>query len=166
MLAAAVLVSVLSLVPSAGAATRGAAKGSASQSTGGYVGAVVRLVNAQRAAAGLAPVSADRRLARAARRFSRDMVRQRFFDHVSPHGSTVGQRVRKAGFTGRGVAETIAWGAGPNGTPETIVAMWMASAGHRAILMSGGYRRIGVGVASGSPAGLAAAKTVTADFGT
>jgi uncharacterized protein YkwD len=94
------------------------------------------------------------------------MARQRFFDHVSPAGSTVGQRVRQAGFTGRGVAETIAWGAGDSAAPEAIVAMWMASPGHRAIIMDGTYRRVGVGVASGSPAGMDGATTVTADFGT
>jgi uncharacterized protein YkwD len=136
------------------------------QSADGYAAAVLRLVNAQRASAGLVPVEPDRRLARAARRFSRDMVRQRFFDHVSPAGSTVGQRVRQAGFTGRGVAETIAWGAGESAGPEAIVAMWMASPGHRAIIMDGTYRRVGVGVASGSPAGMDGARTVTADFGT
>ncbi|MEA2286483.1 MAG: hypothetical protein QOJ21_2526 [Solirubrobacteraceae bacterium] len=161
--ALAVLVAVLSLVPAASAAGH---RGVRTQSADGYAAAVLRLVNAQRASAGLVPVEPDRRLARAARRFSRDMVRQRFFDHVSPAGSTVGQRVRQAGFTGRGVAETIAWGAGASAGPEAIVAMWMASPGHRAIIMDGTYRRVGVGVASGSPAGMDGARTVTADFGT
>jgi uncharacterized protein YkwD len=157
---------MLSLAPSAVAGTRaGAPKGAHTQSAASYVAAVVGLVNAQRGAAGLAPVSADRRLARAARRFSHDMVSQRFFDHVSPRGSTVGRRVRRAGYHGRGVAETIAWGAGSSATPGAIVAMWMASPGHRAIIMDGGFRRIGVGVASGSPTGLKGARTVTADFG-
>src|SRR5689334_7595580 len=46
------------------------------------------LVNAERAKAGLKPVHYDGRLARAARRHSRDMVDEGFFDHIAPNGST------------------------------------------------------------------------------
>jgi uncharacterized protein YkwD len=157
-LAAAVLASSLVAVSTAAAAPP-------SRPGGAYAEAVRALVNQQRAAAGLAPVMADRRLARAARRFSRLMVAQRFFDHVSPSGSTLTQRVRAAGFRGTALGETIAWGAGASAGPAAIVAMWMASPGHRAILMDGRYRRIGLGVAFGSPTGVPGARTVTADFG-
>jgi uncharacterized protein YkwD len=164
VLAGAVAAFSLVLVSTAGASACAGA-GAASRSARAYAKAVRCLLNQQRAAGGLAPVTADPRLARAARRFSGEMVRRRFFDHVSPAGSTVGQRVRKAGFSGRGIGETIAWGAGPSATPAAIVAMWMASPGHRAIIMQGRFRHVGLGVASGSPVGVAGARTVTADFG-
>jgi uncharacterized protein YkwD len=93
------------------------------------------------------------------------MVRQRFFDHVSPQGSTLGQRARAAGWSGRTLGETLGWGAGELATPAAIVQGWMNSPPHRAILLDGDFRRIGLGVAAGSPEGLAGAATVTADFG-
>ena len=131
-----------------------------------YGSAVECLVNEQRAAAGLRALYHDRRLARAAQRFSGAMVRERFFDHVSPGGSTLGQRARAAGYSGRTVGETLGWGSGELSTPAAIVAGWMASPPHHAILLTPQFRRIGLGVASGSPEGDADSATVTADFGT
>ena len=130
-----------------------------------YSRAVQCLVNQQRAAAGLSALSHDRRLARAARRFSNSMVRERFFDHVSPSGSTLGSRAQAAGYSGGTLGETIGWGAGTLATPSSIVQGWMNSPPHRAILLDGDFRKIGLGVAAGSPEGIAEAATVTADFG-
>jgi uncharacterized protein YkwD len=134
-------------------------------STRAYSRAVECLVNEQRAGAGLAPLAHDRRLARAARRFSSSMVHQRFFAHVSPDGSTLPARAHAAGYSGGALGETIGWGAGSLATPAAIVQGWMESPPHHAILMSGGFQRIGLGVASGSPEGAPQAATVTADFG-
>jgi uncharacterized protein YkwD len=130
-----------------------------------YTRAVRCLVNEQRAAAGLPALAADRRLGRAARQFSGAMVRERFFDHVSPEGSTLGERARAAGYDGGTLGETLGWGSGDLATPSAIVAGWMASPPHHAILLAAQFRRIGIGVASGSPEGTPAAATVTADFG-
>jgi uncharacterized protein YkwD len=153
------------LVPaaSAAAACAGADIRQDGQSARQYAGAVQCLLNEQRAQAGLPPLVSDRRLTRAARRFSLAMVRRRFFDHVSPEGSTVGQRVRQAGFSGGALGETIAWGSGEQSTPGAIVSGWMGSPGHRAIILDGQFHRVGVGVAPGSPAGMGGA-TVTGDF--
>jgi uncharacterized protein YkwD len=93
------------------------------------------------------------------------MVAERFFDHVSPAGSTPGQRARAAGFGGSTLGETIGWGAGELATPAAIVDQWMHSPPHRAIILDRRFRRIGPGVATGSPSGEGAAATVTADFG-
>ena len=140
-----------------------ASPGGASSAT--YTRAVECLVNEQRAAAGLSALGHDARLARAARRYSSAMVRQRFFDHVSPQGSTLGQRARAAGWAGRTLGETLGWGSGELATPASIVEGWMNSPPHRAILLGGGFHRIGLGVASGSPQGTPDGATVTADFG-
>jgi uncharacterized protein YkwD len=154
------------LVPAASAvACEGAEADTSSMSRRAYARTVECVMNAQRAANGLAPLSHDSRLARAAWRFSRAMVAQQFFDHVSPTGSTLGERARAAGYTGGGLAETIGWGSGSLATPAAIVDQWLQSPPHRAILLSGEFRRVGLGVASGSPAGIPAGATVTADFG-
>ena len=130
-----------------------------------YARAVVCVVNAQRAEAGIAALRHDRNLARAARRFSKAMVAQRFFGHVSPAGSTLDERADAAGFSGSTLGETIGWGSGHLATPAAIVTGWMNSPPHRAIILDGGFRRIGLGVASGSPSGEVGGATVTADFG-
>jgi uncharacterized protein YkwD len=129
-----------------------------------YTRAVECLVNQQRAGAGLSALGHDARLARAARRYASAMVSQGFFDHVSPQGSTLTQRARAAGWSGRTLGETLGWGSGSLATPSAIVEGWMNSPPHRAILL-GGFHRIGLGVASGSPEGAPGAATVTADFG-
>ena len=157
---------VLLAVPAANAlACAGAQARPGTVSEGAYTRAVECLVNEQRARAGRGGLSHDRRLARAARRYSTSMVRERFFDHVSPQGSTLSTRARAAGYSGGTLGETIGWGAGELATPAAIVQAWMASPPHHAILMSRAFRRIGLGVALGSPEGDDGAATVTADFG-
>jgi uncharacterized protein YkwD len=159
------IVVVLTLPVAGALACGGAAALPGSVPNRAYAQAVECLVNEQRAGSGLGALAHDRRLARAARRFSSSMVRQRFFDHVSPQGSTLVTRARAAGYSGGTLGETIGWGAGSLATPASIVRGWMDSPPHHAILMSGAFRQIGLGVAQGSPAGAAQAATVTADFG-
>jgi uncharacterized protein YkwD len=159
----ALAVAAFVLVPAANAV---ACAGADSGSTGAQYSEAVRCVlNQQRAQARLAPLASDRRLARAARRYSQAMVRERFFDHVSPQGSTLDQRVRAARYSERTVGETIGWGAGDLAGPAAIVQGWMSSPPHRAIIMDGRFREVGLGIAAGSPAGDGDATTVTADFG-
>jgi uncharacterized protein YkwD len=140
-----------------------ATPGTASSAT--YTRAVECLVNEQRAAAGLRALGHDARLAKAARRYSSAMVRGGFFDHVSPSGSTPGKRARAVGWSGQTLGETLGWGSGSLATPSAIVEGWMNSPPHRSILLDGDFRRVGLGVASGSPDGTPGAATVTADFG-
>jgi uncharacterized protein YkwD len=100
------------------------------------------------------------------------MVRENFFDHVSPGGSTLLSRVRRGTRYLRGVrnftlGENIAWGSGDYATPAETVKGWMESAGHRANILNRGFRHIGVGVMLGAPAddqGMPSA-TYTTDFG-
>jgi uncharacterized protein YkwD len=118
----------------------------------------IALVNAERAAQGLAPYVLDVRLADSARGHSEDMAARGYFSHVTPEGGTFDQRIRAAGYPNPG-AETIAAGYG---TPAAAVAGWMGSSGHRAILLSTTQRHIGLGIASGGPYGV----YWTANFGT
>ena len=77
--------------------------------------AVTCLVNAERSKRGLRPVSRDADLGQAARKHARDMVRRGYFSHVSPGGSTLGDRLRSAGY-GRGqgwrAGEALGWAPG------------------------------------------------------
>jgi uncharacterized protein YkwD len=114
-------------------------------------------INAVRRAAGLAPIRATRKLRVAARRHSEDMVARRYFSHVSPSGATVRDRVARVGYL-RGarstrVGENIGWGTGTAATPAQIVAAWMRSPPHRRIILTPGFRELGVGIARGVPEG-------------
>jgi uncharacterized protein YkwD len=96
------------------------------------------------------------------------MVRQRFFDHVSPGGSTMAQRIKRTNYLdgrrGWSLGENLAWGSGSLATPAEIVDGWMHSAGHRRNILDAGFREIGIGIALGSPTGGAGATYVN-DFG-
>jgi uncharacterized protein YkwD len=136
--------------------------------------ATLCLLNQQRASFGLGRLRAHRQLTTAAQSYAGDMVRGGFFSHVSPSGSTVEQRIRQgtrylAGALRYQIGENIAWGQGALAKPSAIVAAWMASPGHRANILRGAFREIGIGIAPGAPlAGLAGAPAVTYtnEFGT
>jgi uncharacterized protein YkwD len=130
----------------------------AAAASSSQVGAAVRcLVNQQRAANGLRPLRASRHLRRAARRHAADMVRRSYFAHVSPEGKTLSHRVRRAGYL-RGarrwaLGEDIGWASGSTASAAGIVDAWMQSPGHRAVILDGRFKEVGLGVASGVPGG-------------
>jgi len=107
------------------------------------------LVNAERAGQGLRPLRAGRRLGVAARTHAADMVARGYFAHERP-GWTLPGRLRAAGWSGTNPSEAIGWGCGRLGTPRGVLAAWLASPSHRAVVL-GRFRRAGVGLAVGSP---------------
>jgi len=136
------------------------------------VSTIACAVNAVRADYERLPLRAHPDLARAAGRHADEMVARRFFAHVSPDGRTLLRRVRAAGYLRAArswwLGEILAWAASGSGVSAgSIVAMWMDSPSHRALLLSSRARELGVGVASGRPTGGDAgpAATVTLDIG-
>jgi uncharacterized protein YkwD len=134
--------------------------------------ATLCLVNVQRARHDLAPLSANDELTKAAQAYSARMVRDRFFAHVTPAGTTLTSRIRKGtDYLGGSVrdwslGENLAWGSRSLGTPRATVRAWMASSGHRHNILNGQFRDIGVGVAPGAPATVRGrAATYTTEFG-
>ncbi|MCD9590117.1 CAP domain-containing protein [Streptomyces sp. 8ZJF_21] len=111
---------------------------------------VIALTNAERAAARLAPLAQDPRLAAAAQAHSDDMVARDFYSHTGPEGHQPWDRARAAGATHRGIGENIACG---QRSPAEVVRGWMDSPGHRANILKPDFTHIGVGHATGSRAG-------------
>ncbi len=103
---------------------------------------VIDLVNVERAAQGLHPLSYDAHLAAAARAHSEDMGMQGYFSHTSIDGRTVPDRITAAGYSYNTYGENIAAGYQ---TPEAVIAGWMASSGHRANILNSNFCDIGVG---------------------
>jgi uncharacterized protein YkwD len=114
---------------------------------------IVRALNHYRGRYGLPRLHASGGLHRAADAHSASMLRRRVLSH-----GAFGARVRRY-VRVRRVGENLAWmnrcRAG------AIVRMWMNSPGHRHVMLTRGFRRVGVGRRSGS--GLC---FVTADFAT
>jgi uncharacterized protein YkwD len=129
------------------------------------------LVNEQRRRHGLPPVLSSRRLRHAADGLAGDMVRRKFFAHVTPGGSTLNGRVRRTGYLGDAgswaLGETLAWGEARQATAAALVDALMHSPPHRAIILDRRFREIGVGVAFGVPprGAQAPGATIALDFG-
>ncbi|QYX56128.1 CAP domain-containing protein [Roseovarius sp. SCSIO 43702] len=85
-------------------------------------------INDYRAQAGAPPLRLDATLARVASAHATEMFTSGRFSHTGADGSSVGDRVRRAGYGFCFVAENIA--QGPSGVDE-VLSGWMQSPGHR-----------------------------------
>lgn len=132
--------------------------------------ATVCLVNGERTSRGMRELRTNRRLSRAAVAHNQDMIKQGYFEHVSPTGKDVVDRLRSTGYLGRVrnwlVGENLAWGIGGLSTPREIVTSWMNSPGHRRNMLNRRFREIGIGVVFSIPNDSAPfAATYTTTFG-
>ena len=111
---------------------------------------VFELTNVERVNAGLNPLIWDDTLAYAARGHSVDLQYGRIErGHVGSDGSTVGQRIQRAGITNASMwSENVARG---QTTPEQVVRAWMDSPGHRANILRAESTHLGVGFIQGGP---------------
>jgi uncharacterized protein YkwD len=109
-----------------------------------YAEQLFQLTNAARAANGVPPLNRDSRLDRAATLFSQYMGTAGFFGHVGPDGVTPDQRMRLQGYNWSWWGENIAWGYW---SPQEVMDVWMASPVHRANILNGNFKDIGVGIA-------------------
>jgi uncharacterized protein YkwD len=134
--------------------------------------ATLCLMNAERVAVGLGRLRSVPALDRIAGSYARQMVRQRFFDHTSPGGSTMMSRLRSTSYLHDVVSwsagENLAWGSGTLATPRATVRAWMQSPDHRENLLDPHFRDVGIGVAAGAPEALGPDEpggTYVTDFG-
>ena len=108
---------------------------------------VIRLVNVERAKAGLQPLTANWELCRIARYKSQDMINKNYFSHISPTYGTPFNMMENFGITFSSAGENIAMG---QKSPAEVMNSWMNSPGHRANILSPSYSQIGVGLAKSS----------------
>lgn len=106
---------------------------------------VVRGINAQRHAHGLAPLRLASPLGRVAGTHSRFMARVGHLQHESADGTAATTRIRRA-MRVRRAGEAIAFAS----DARAIVRSWMASPPHRKLILSRSYRVVGVGVVRGT----------------
>jgi uncharacterized protein YkwD len=120
--------------------------------------ALVITINSVRRLHLLPRLRIDRRLVRAARSHSRDMLRNQYFAH-----GDFGRRMRSFHVRGRRFAENIVWSSGVMSANEAVAA-WLESPPHRANLLDPRLRRIGVATPVGAFDGYSPATVITADF--
>ena len=113
---------------------------------------IVRAMNEFRAQHGVPKLRTVRGFARAADAHSAKMLRENRLAH-----GAVGKRVRRY-VRARRVGENLAWMEACD--PSQVVQMWARSAGHREVMLSRSFRRVGVAQRSRSNQCF-----VTADFG-
>lgn len=107
---------------------------------------VVKLVNAERAKAGLNALTSDALLDKVAVAKVKDMSNNNYFDHQSPTYGSPFDMMKQFGVTYSYAGENIAKG---QKTPQEVVTAWMNSAGHRANILSKNFTHIGVGFYNG-----------------
>jgi uncharacterized protein YkwD len=153
----------------AGSGCPGATATPAQLSRGEMRSATLCLLNKQRARHGRSTLHSNHALAKAATRHSADMVRRDYFSHYTPGGGSIQTRIGGSGYLAGAhsylYGEVIGGGTSSGGSPKHVVQAWMHSAPHRAAILTGGFRDLGIGAVHGFPGMGKLGATFTVDFG-
>ena len=103
---------------------------------------VLELVNNERTARGLQPLSLDGRLNDAAKAHSFNQSQFGTIFHIAPDGSGPGERLTAVGYAFSAWAENVAAG---QRSAEEVVNAWMQSPGHCQNILNPAYVHLGVG---------------------
>jgi uncharacterized protein YkwD len=107
---------------------------------------VYQRINEIRQKQGLSQLRHNEKLAVVARHYSEQMAQKNFFSHTSPEGSTMVQRVKKAGIFYLMIGENLFMCTNiPQPVPSAVQG-WMDSPGHRENILRPEYRETGLGV--------------------
>jgi uncharacterized protein YkwD len=127
--------------------------------------AVICLINKKRRENGRGGLDRDGRLVASSRKHSNQMASKGCFSHECPGERSLQGRLEAVKYIVDGLSrwaygENIGHGKWGRGTPREAVSGWMRSSGHRANILSGTFKDIGVGFANNGSRGY-----YTADFG-
>lgn len=112
-----------------------------SASLSNYASEVLRLVNIERAKAGLSSYTTNQTITAAANKRANETSVS--FSHTRPDGSGFSTVLQEFGISYRAAGENIAYG---QRTPQEVVTGWMNSPGHRANILNANFNKIGIGV--------------------
>ncbi|MFF1912516.1 CAP domain-containing protein [Streptomyces sp. NPDC058239] len=110
----------------------------------GAAARILTLVNSERSKAGCSPLTMNAKLTKAAQDHSADMASHRNMSHTGSDGSAPGDRITRAGYQWSAYGENVAYGYS---TPESVMAGWMDSPGHKRNILDCSFKEIGVGLA-------------------
>ena len=114
--------------------------------------ATLCLIEHERLAYRLLPLHSNGSLRRIGSKQASEMVIGDYFGDDSLSGWTPMQRIEASAYAIRtrslSAGQNIGWGSGALATPAAMVRAWMLSPPHREIMLSGGYRDVGVAPAA------------------
>lgn len=105
-----------------------------------YTEQILKLVNEERAKAGLHALELDTEISAAAQTRAKEI--QTSFSHTRPDGRKFSSVLTDNGIRFTGAGENIAWG---QTSPEKVMEAWMNSEGHRANILNAKFTKLGVG---------------------
>ncbi|GMF12644.1 unnamed protein product [Phytophthora lilii] len=105
-----------------------------------FLSAMLARVNKERAAEGLPPVCANKKLQSSSQRHSDDMAANNYMAHDGTDGSTMSTRITDTGYDWSAVGENVAAG---QEDVDSVMDAWMHSPEHRENIM-GEYTMLGV----------------------
>jgi uncharacterized protein YkwD len=106
--------------------------------------AILDRINALRKVHGTSPLRLDDQVNAVAQAYSERMAKEQFFSHVSPEGTSVGQRLRSAGVLHQSAGENLGTAGGPLAAHFGIEH----SPGHRANVLDARWSLAGIGIAT------------------
>lgn len=112
------------------------------------ISGVINFTNIQRVQNGLSPLTENSLLNLSAAKKAQDMFEKQYFEHNSPEGLSVGDLAEGVGYEYIVIGENLALGNFLN--DADLVQAWMDSPGHRANILNGRYKEIGVAVIKGA----------------
>lgn len=107
------------------------------------------LVNAERAKNGLAPLALNKKVTEVARVKAKDMIDNKYFSHNSPIYGSPFEMLRSFGVSYRTAGENLAG----NSSVDSAHTGLMNSPGHRANILNGNFKEVGIGIVNGEPYG-------------
>jgi hypothetical protein len=107
---------------------------------------IVELTNEDREKYGLNDLKSNSKLSSAALAKANNMFKLQYWNHFGPNGESPWDFIKGSGYTYVYAGENLAKGFK---TAQGVEEAWMASPTHRANLLSGNYKEIGVAVVSG-----------------
>lgn len=108
---------------------------------------VFDMLNHIRVSNGLAPFSLNPSLTSVARYRAQDMIARDYFSHVTPEGKSIYDVLAEHGVAFAQAGENIQYCSPPGWKSlEGFIDTWMASSGHRANILNGGFSQLGVGI--------------------
>src|SRR5665648_18137 len=104
---------------------------------------MVTMINQERIAAGVNPLTVDLRLVAVGRDKANDMKVNNYFSHISPTLGTPWAMMKTAGFPVGWAGENI----GKTQSVESAMAGFMRSPGHKANILDPRFTHVGIGIA-------------------
>ncbi|MFA5864008.1 MAG: CAP domain-containing protein [Phycisphaerae bacterium] len=104
---------------------------------------VLTLTNQERTKIGLSALKWNSLLAASGADHCQDMIDKNYFAHVSPDGTSPGDRATAAGYKWSWIGENIAAGYA---TPQDVMTGWMNSPEHKENILRPEFTELGLGI--------------------